>query len=422
MKLEKPKNENYAVIVAKLVNIIPLENCDNVVGTTLFGLQAIVSKDSQVGDIGLFIPAESQLSDKYCYENNLYRHDDKNKNLGEKGYIEDNRRVKAVKFRGNPSTCLFMPLKSVSWAGVDISLLREGDTFDSLNGNQICRKYFVERVGHIGGGVAKKEKFTRVESIYLPENPDTAHFLREVSHLDPNADVIVSQKIHGTSVRIGNTIVKRKLNLFEKIAKALGIRVEKTEYDYVYGSRKVVKDINNPNQNHYYKEHLWTRAGEKLKGLLPQGYLVYGELVGYTEGGAEIQRDYSYNIKAGENELYVYRVAFVNPQGYITTLTWDQMVEFCNNCGLKTVVELWRGKLKDIKLDDFLEKRFFEGGYRNALYLGGNMDLVDEGICIRIEKLEPVIYKAKSQIFLQHETKILDTGEENLEDNQEVSC
>ena len=98
------------------------------------------------------------------------------------------------------------------------------------------------------------------------------------------------------------------------------------------------------------------------------------------------------------------------------------MVEFCNNCGLKTVVELWRGKLKDIKLDDFLEKRFFEGGYRNALYLGGNMDLVDEGICIRIEKLEPVIYKAKSQIFLQHETKILDTGEENLEDNQEVSC
>ena len=64
MKLEKPKNENYAVIVAKLVNIIPLENCDNVVGTTLFGLQAIVSKDSQVGDIGLFIPAESQLSDK----------------------------------------------------------------------------------------------------------------------------------------------------------------------------------------------------------------------------------------------------------------------------------------------------------------------------------------------------------------------
>jgi len=422
MKLEKPKNENYAVIVTKLVNIIPLENCDNVVGTTLFGLQAIVSKDSQVGDIGLFIPAESQLSDKYCYENNLYRHDDKNKNLGEKGYIEDNRRVKAVKFRGNPSTCLFMPLKSVSWTNVDISLFKEGDTFDTLNGNQVCQKYFVERVGHLTGGVAKKEKFTRVESIYLPENPDTAHFLREVSHLDPNADVIVSQKIHGTSVRIGNTIVKRKLNLFEKIAKALGIRVEKTEYDYVYGSRKVIKDINNPNQNHYYKEDLWTKAGEKLKGLLPQGYLVYGELVGYTEGGAEIQRDYSYNVPAGENELYVYRVAFVNPQGYITSLTWDQMVEFCNNCGLKTVVELWRGKLKDIKLDDFLEKRFFESGYRNALYLGGNMDLVDEGVCIRIEKLEPVIYKAKSQIFLQHETKILDTGEENLEDNQEVSC
>lgn len=117
MKIDKLQNPNYCATVVKIKNIIPLENCDNVVATTIFGFQAIVGKDTKIGDIGIVFPAETQLSDEYCYENNLYRHADKNRNEGEKGYIEDNRRVKAVKFRGNPSSCLFASLESLKFNG-----------------------------------------------------------------------------------------------------------------------------------------------------------------------------------------------------------------------------------------------------------------------------------------------------------------
>jgi hypothetical protein len=88
----------------------PLEDCDNVVGTPIFGFQAIVGKDSKPGDLGIVFPAESQLSEEYCRVNNLFRHGDLNDDESAKGYLEDNRRVKAMKFRGHRSDCLFMPL------------------------------------------------------------------------------------------------------------------------------------------------------------------------------------------------------------------------------------------------------------------------------------------------------------------------
>ena len=108
-------------------------------------------------------------------------------------------------------------------------------------------------------------------------------------------------------------------------------------------------------------------------------------------------------------------------------------VEFCDKNGLKHVPELLRCKLSHLTNSDFhevkqlLDVRYFEsniqfGGesikLRNALWLGENKDLVDEGICIRADGLTPKILKAKSPKFLEHETKILDTGEEDLESSQ----
>src|SRR4051812_25011503 len=109
MKIDKPENSNYCATVVEIKNIIPLVNCDNVVATTIFGFQAIVGKSTKIGDVGIVFPAKSQLSDEFCYNNNLYRHADKNKIESEKGYIKNNRRVRAIKFRGNNSSCLFMP-------------------------------------------------------------------------------------------------------------------------------------------------------------------------------------------------------------------------------------------------------------------------------------------------------------------------
>lgn len=417
MKIDKPENPNYCATVVEIKNIIVLPNCENVVATSIHGFQAIVGKDTKVGDIGIVFPAEAQLSDEFCYENNLYRHTDKNKVEGGKGYIEDNRRVKAVKFRGNTSSCLFLNLDSFAYTGINTDLLSVGDEFDNLNGKEICRKYVVERKISGKHAAAQEKKFVRVESKHMPEHIDSTSFFKWGHEIDPETEVIVTQKLHGTSIRIGNTIAKRKLSWFESVLNKFGVKIQGHTYDYIFGSRKVIKDVNNPYQDHFYDFDLWTAEGKKLVGFLPENYIVYGELVGWASPETEIQKDYSYSVPKGQAELYIYRIAIVNEQGYLTDLSWNQLKEFCNLTGLKHVPEIVTCKLKQVDINACMNIRFFETGAKNCLYLGENK-LVDEGVCIRIDGLTPKIYKAKSPLFLEHETAMLDTGVMDLESDQ----
>jgi len=419
MKFEPPINANYAATVVKLKNIIPLAGCDNVVGTTIFGFQAIISNSHKKGDIGLAFTAETQISDAYCHENNLYRHDDKNKNLGVKGYLEDNRRVKAMKFRGHQSDCLFMPLESLKYTGINIEELSEGDTFDKIGDQIICQKYVIRTNESLNRLDKNRDKtFKRVESKFMPEHYDSDNYFRNADTISPEQDVIVTQKLHGTSIRVANTIVKRKLSMVENFLKKMGVKIQEYEYDNVYGSRKVVKDINNPNQNHFYKIDVWSEEGKKLDGLLPEGYILYGELIGYTADGAALQKNYTYGFPVGTCGLYVYRVAFINHQGIIVDLSWNQVKEFCIERGLNFVPELYLGKMKDLVVEDWLNKRYWEAGFKNCLPLPENEKLVDEGICIRVDRLAPYILKAKSPIFLEHESQVLDEGLVDLESQE----
>lgn len=259
MKFETPKNPNYAAVVVKVRNIIPLENCDNVAAINIFGFQAIVSKDTKEGDLGVMFPAETQLSELFCKENNMFRHKEQNKDQTQGGYIEDNRRVKAVKFRGHRSSCLFMPVKSLEAFGLAEDMFEEGDTFDDIRGQEVCRKYEVaKRASRQMAAIPKR--FSRVDKKFLPEHYDTENYFRNDRNVDPETEIIVTQKLHGTSIRIANTIVSRKLTLRDRIARFFGVQVKEFETDYVFGSRKVIKDANNPNQVHYYSPTLTTRT------------------------------------------------------------------------------------------------------------------------------------------------------------------
>lgn len=413
MKLEAPVNSNYVATVVTINAINVLDNCDNVVGVPVFGLQAIVSKDTVVGTRGIVFPPEVQLSATYTGNNNLYRHAHLNSDPSAQGYIEDNRRVKAMKFRGHKSNCLFMPLESLIFTGVDITKLEDGASFDQLNGVEICRKYFVKEPGAPKQQKNKDKKVSRVEEKFIPPHFDTDNYWRNVDKLDSNLDVVVTAKLHGTSIRIGNTVVARKLTWRDKLAKRFGIVVKEIEYDYVYGSRRVIKDPNNPDHNHFYDTDIWSLAGAELKGLLPEGFLVYGELLGWTPDGAAIQKNYTYGVPRGQFKLYVYRVAFVNSQGIMTDLGWDQLKEFCRDRNLNAVPELWRGKLADFDADKFIDIRFADHGYHSPPLEG---KFVDEGVCVRIEgSLIPYILKAKSPVFLEHETKLLDANVDDIE-------
>ena len=412
-KLQAPENDNYAATVVKLTAITPLEGRDNIVGTPIYGFQAIVSKSTQVGDIGIVFPAETKLAEEYARENNMYQHGDLNKDESAKGYISDSGRVKAIKLGGHRSDALFMPLSSLEFTGFDVSTLEVGDTFDELNGHKICSKFVRKQVGTPRIERNKEKKFVRVEQKFLPEHYDSENYWRNKHVIKGNKRIVVTQKLHGTSIRIGNTVVKRKLTWLENLAKKVGVNVQETEYDYVYGSRKVIKDINNPNQNHFYGTDIWTEEGKKLDGLLPEGFIVYGELIGWT-GQTAIQKNYTYQIPQGTANLYVYRVATVTPQGRLIDLSWEQVKEFCKDLGLKHVPELWTGLHKNFDVDKYIDKKFAETMTGDLVPLDEKSPC-DEGVCIRVDGIAPYILKAKSPMFLQHETKMLDEEATDLE-------
>lgn len=419
MKLQEPKNSNYAATVVRIERLIPLTadgpgkmDCDNVVGAPLLGYQAVVSKDTQVGDVGIVFTAETQLSDEYIRENNLYRHPENNKDTKKSGYLEDNRRVKAVKFRGHRSDALFMPLSSLAFTKIRLDELEVGDTFDVLGGKEICQKYEIKRKTVARVEKNKHKEFKRVEEKFLPEHYDSENYFRNRDAISPGREIIVTQKLHGTSVRIANTIVKRKLTLRDKVAKAMGAHIAETEFDYVYGSRRVIKDVNNPDHQHFYDSDIWTDAGQKIHDSIPENFILYGELIGYTPNGALIQDRYAYDLDPGQNDLYIYRVAMVSNQGMLVDLAWDLVKEFCRDRGIKHVPELWRGQHMNFNAEDWLNKNFHKelhGGYPQAVPLADDSPC-DEGVCVRVDGIAPYILKAKSPDFLQMESENLDKG------------
>lgn len=415
MQLNKPVNANYCATVVRVSKINKLKGCDNVVGVPFFGFQAITSKDTKVGDLGVVFPVETQLSQQYSHFNNLYRHADLNEDKGKKGYLDDNCRIRAQKFRGHTSNALFMPLESLSTFGVDIADFKEGDEFDELNGVSVCNKYVVY-TPEMKAQAKAIRKDSRVDSIHLPEHFATDNFYKVSGQLSNDEQVIVTQKLHGTSVRIAHTYVSRKLTLVERVAKFFGAKVVEQEHDYVFGSRKVIKDANNPDQVHYYDHDIWSQEGKNYVGIIPENFIVYAEIVGKLSNGQPIQQDYNYGMNNAK--VYVYRVCTINSKGQTVDLTWDQVKAFCDLNGMLTVPELWRGTLGEFKLKrnlkKFIDKRLADK-FEQALPVSEG--LVDEGVCVRVEgtRLTPYIMKAKSPLFFEHETAMLDARATDIE-------
>lgn len=432
MTLDKPVNNNYAAVIVRVPGTVPLAGLDNLVGVNIFGSQILTQKsDVAEGDLRVYFPAEVQLSEEYARMNNLHRSPDLNFDPEEVGYLEANRRVKAIKFRGHRSDALLMPLSSLaSFAGYLGHDFQEGDTFDHLGGEEVCRKYVnpntIARETKVGDKKLK-DAFKRVTTKVFPEHLSTDNFWRNQHLIDENRECVVTQKLHGTSIRVGRVPVRRSKGFLERVLNRF-VDTPDYEYDAVFGSRKVIKDANNPNQQHYYKSDIWTEFGRSIEAKIPEGYIVYGELIGWTPDGAPIQKDYTYDLAAGEAELYVYRVAVVNAAGDLADLPWDGVRKFCAERGLKHVPEFFRHHQAELRragsditlleqvdsLMDIAYAKVFTETHDPMVPLS-NKKTVDEGVCIRQDAINPTILKAKSPVFLQHETKMLDADEADLE-------
>lgn len=429
--LKKPINENYCANIIEIKHLIPLENCDNVVSTSIQGNLVIVSKDVQVGDVGIFFPVETKLMPQYLSNNNLYRKSELNVDKEKKGYFEENGRIKCIKFRGNQSMGLFMPLESLDYLK-HREKLEVGDEFDHIKDDMICKKYVIkeQRRSELKTGKVHKKKVSRLVDNQFRFHIDTANLGKNLWKVKPNNVISCTEKIHGTSCILSRIICKRKLNPIEKVLKFLGVNINDKEYSNIISSRKVVKnDDMNKVHNHFYNEDIWTIASKKLEHTLLDGMTYYFEIVGYLPSGGMIQKDYDYGCKPGEFESYIYRITYTNFKGNVFEFSAKQVQDWCREHGLNSVPQLYYGYAKDLFdlvipyeeeipqwQNAFLER--LTQKYLNKKCKYCNNDVPNEGIVLRIESNYIEALKWKSFNFLERETKQLSKGEDNIEDSQ----
>jgi hypothetical protein len=455
MKLKTPINENYAATLVVIKNIIKLDNCDNVVHTSIFGNLVVVDKETKIGDKGIFFPVETRLSDNYLYENNLYREPTANKIKSEKGYFEPNGRIRCVKFRGHRSEGLFMPNKSLLpfAEAVDVAALPEGSVFDEINGIRICEKYvpkITRTPGQPGSGnqIKKIKRASRLIDGQFRFHPDTAMLGKNIFKIKPSTLISITDKLHGTSFGVANILCKKKINPFLRFLSKVGIPIVNTEYAIIYNSRKVIKNDKQYNSpNHFYGEDLWKDIADQIKDILLPGMTAYGEAVGFTNSGKAIQHGYDYGYPKqgwspgeltdlpGDTKnfgVYIYRLTLTTPTGQVVEFSAQQVQEWCKAHGLNPVPQFFYGRAGEffpVQGNPSIEE--WQGELLSKLLSSYNMEKLDpnclmykvpaEGLVLRIEDgISYDAYKLKSFAFRERETKLLDKGEIDLETEESV--
>lgn len=442
---------NYTCQVIKLPTKIPVKGLDNLVEVNHQGNSCLVGKDSPEDQLYLFFPAECQISHEFLSKNNLYRHETLNSDPTKRGFFEDNRRVKAIKFKGIISSGFITPLLSLrenftkrNAIGIitaheegyyEIVQLKPGDEFNELYGKEICRKY-VRKMNQGASGFSNP-KVGMIDNIvdrrYTPEHPDTGHLLRNTHKLeDLSTPVVITYKLHGTSARTYRAPVKKKLNWKARLAKWFGVKIVEKEYEYVACSRRQVKSVGFeelPNKNHWFTTgDLWSEwAKANLDGKLNKGESVYYELVGRTYGGEQIQGGYTYGFDGPE--CFIYRISNINSEGIEVDLSWNQLEKRAEQLGLKTVPVLFKGTIGEfiekydsgqtyITVDEPLTRIFYNKLLEKPSILDSTV--VEEGFCVAIQNSYPKTenLKIKSKKFLEYETKALDKEAENMEEEQ----
>ena len=444
MRLELRGNPNYCASIVAIENVIPLEGCDNICGTVIQGCHVIISKEVKVGDIGIFFPVETSIKEIFLKANNLYRDKELNVDKDKAGFFELNGRVRCMKLRGFKSEGFWIPMYSLAYLPfirdnfdnyVASASLTVGIDFDHIDDQMICEKYIV-KTKQVQTPGNKKDKanrrlqrFNKMLDNQFRFHIDTSMLSKNIHMINPEDYIQISDKIHGSSFISSDILCKRKLSIKDKIVKWIGIKIVEQEYDNIYSSRKVIKNqyLYPEKLSHFYSEDIWKTVNEELKQFIEEGMTIYGEVCGYLKEGGAIQKSYDYGCKPNQHVNYIYRITTTSPSGKVFEWSAKQIQQWCKSKGLKAVPELYYGKAKDLFKDldienhwhenflDRLQKEFLE----KKCTICKN-DVWAEGIVLRKEILDIEVYKLKSFNFRLQESKNLDSGEENIEDNQEV--
>ena len=330
MKITKSKmfRQEYCGTVVKIGEILPIEGRDRIVKTMVNGLSIVIGKDEfQTGDVAVYCANETQLHELFLHLNSMY--DDKELNIDKekKGYINKHGRVRIIKLGGIPSYGILLnPASIATFLNEPVNDIIEylqkhvNEDFDEINGEIFCKVYVppVKENHHVSKGERRDKKLARFKMLIdgsFRFHYDTGQLNRNMHEFSPDDIVFISNKLHGTSICMGNILTNVPTNWFKRIwNKLMGKNEYDQKYNLVYSSRTVIKnEFINPKQKAggYYSDDVWGYWAEKLKDYIPIDYCIYGEIVGYTPNGTAIQKGYDYGCLPTDevkSKLMIYRV------------------------------------------------------------------------------------------------------------------
>lgn len=452
-------------IVAHLRNIKPIEGADKIQQSTIFGETVIVPITYEEGDVGILFDIETQLSHEYCHYNNLYRDKTKNFNKEIAGYIEDNRRVRPIKLKGVKCSGLWMPLRSLdNIPNINTDELVVGGQYNTVSGIRICEKFVTQATKRQGG--SNKGKSIKLNLVpTFKEHVDTDQLMRNLNNFHIGDVITITEKLHGTSGRCGylpvlqerpnNTWFDYIFNLVDSIRNK---PKEEFKYDFVVGSRKVVKsagDIrlkykkNSQGKKFHENEStdLWTTASNKyFKDKLNKGETIYFEIVGFEPSGNPIMGSHSnkklekfldkkeyknliakfgdtttfnYGCEPNKFKIFVYRITMTNEDGVAYDLSWNQVKLRCEQLEVNHVPELMSFIIGTDTLENDYEhiKNLGETlAYYESFYFPTH---IKEGCVFRIDdgKPRPTFLKHKNYVFKVLEGIIKDSNQSDIEES-----
>lgn len=307
-------NPNYCAHLARVSSLSPIEGADKIQIAVIRSERIIIGKNIKEGEVLLFFPVGTEITPTILTVANLWA--DPSKNLdpsANPGLFKNNGRVRSVRIRGIQSPGLAIPLGSILSQDlidankeiIDKLCEPESSGFDIIDNLRCCRRASVvgEEVVPIRKGIKRKRKTNkgapRILPGYFSYHYDTQMLADNIWRIDPETELDISIKMHGTSCVLGNLPCWKPLaNTWIGSLLSRG-GWQQWEQRLVCSSRNRLRGL--------HENSIYNRALSVLGPYIKEDESWYCEIIGY-DGKNLLQRDYDYGCEPGEFKIVPYRI------------------------------------------------------------------------------------------------------------------
>lgn len=457
MFISKNQNfkEEYCASVVRIGETFPIEGKDRIVKTLVNGNSIVIGKDEfKTGDIAVYCASETVLHELFLHLNSMYDEKELNADQEKRGYINKHGRLRVIRLGGVPSYGLLLhPASIATFINEPVEDVvkflesHEGEDFDEINGERFVQVYVPPIKGQQERGSKAerlKKKLDRFKMLIEGSfrlHYETAQLQKNMRDINPDDEVYISVKVHGTSAIFANILTNVPTNWFKRMWRKYITHTPEYDqkYNLVYSSRTVVKNeyINKKQKpGGFYSDDVWGYWAKKLDGLVPKDYCIYCEIAGFTPNGSPIQKGYDYgctHVAEEKSKLMVYRATKEGKELEISDVIMigAELKKKLGDC-IMVFPLLYQGTLKDLYPEVSTTEHWHENVLEKLKVEKKFKMEEDEPLCrtkvpregfVLRKANDPVseAWKLKTDAFKFREAKLVDAGEVDIE-MQEGYC